>query len=102
MSYARWSEDSDVYVFACVSGHLECCGCALEPSHTFVAHTTAKMLAHLDAHKAARHDVPDSCVERLKEEAVGLDLWIAEVLTDDHPTTQAREEMRAQLSEERS
>lgn len=76
MSYARFGwNGSDVYVFVDVGGFLACCACSLgQPSHG----STADMLAHLDAHKAAGHTVPADCIEGLKAEAEDNDRWIAE------------------------
>ena len=74
MSYARFSRDSAVYVFAHVGGYLECCGCSLGDKWDF--HSTAEMLAHLEAHKAAGHEVPEYCIEGLKVDAEENDEWI--------------------------
>jgi hypothetical protein len=84
MSYARFGWDgSDVYVFMCVSGKLECCGCILQerewvddPGYPIfggylrevgeiVEHrfdSTQGMVDHLALHRATGHAVPD-CVE---------------------------------------
>jgi hypothetical protein len=77
MSYARLAEDSDVYVFRCVYGALECCGCSLSKNHWARFDTTDAMLAHLDEHKAAGHDVPERAIVRLIEEREENDAWIA-------------------------
>lgn len=74
MSYARLSY-CDVYVFLSVGGHLECSMCALGP--TFTASKTDDMLAHLDAHRAAGHDVPDETYEELRADQKVNDRWIA-------------------------
>lgn len=77
MSYTRFGDDSDVYVFLAVDGQLECCGCKLKPeSESF--YSTARMIEHLDVHRAAGHAVPDYAYERLREEAVGIDEFIRE------------------------
>lgn len=77
MSYARFAEDSDVYVFLAIGGHLECCGCSLRP-RIWEYDSTDALLVHLDEHKAAGHDVPDSCIARLIEEREENDAWIAD------------------------
>lgn len=60
MSYARFDETSDVYVFMHVDGWLECCFCSLGPD-SFKAHSTQEMVDHL-----ARHlKVPDGVIEDL-------------------------------------
>ena len=79
MSYARFS-NADVYVFMCVSGKLECCGCILQecewvddPSWPIFGgylkavgeeiqtrfDSTQGMVDHLALHRAAGHHVPD-------------------------------------------
>lgn len=62
MSYVRWSEQSDVYVFL-ADGHLECCGCDLGDEWAF--YSTDDMLAHLRAHQAAGHTVPQYAFDGL-------------------------------------
>ena len=85
MSYARFS-DGDVYVFTSSRG-IECCGCGLQkrrwvnvPERIFggyaeavppIVETTfrsnAGMIAHLDLHREAGHDVPEYAYERLRD-----------------------------------
>lgn len=81
MSYARFGAGSDVYVFLSVGGYLECCSCAMQNApndpHVFEAETTEAMLEHLRQHRAAGHQVPEDCIERLKAEAEANDHWIA-------------------------
>ena len=63
MSYCRFGEHSDVYVFPSVGGWLECCGCILgEP---WEHGSTQSMIDHLERHRAAGHEVPD----------IDSDLW---------------------------
>lgn len=86
MSYARFSE-GDVYVFVSSEG-IECCGCWLQQREWVddesrpwtkgyyreigdkvqqVYPDNAGMIAHLETHIAAGHDVPDYCMERLRD-----------------------------------
>jgi hypothetical protein len=83
VSYCRfWWDDSDVYVYADVSGGITCCACGLAGSSVNVE-TPAEMLAHLLEHRAAGHTVPEHALEALREEA-GLPLecpdrdWLSE------------------------
>ena len=76
MSYARFVEGSDVYVFLACNGHLECCGCALKSDGRFL--TTDAMIAHLREHEAAGHDVPDHIYPDLEADREENDAWIAE------------------------
>lgn len=81
MSYARYGSDggSSVYVFMCVSGYLECCGCSLLPEFdSFRTQETDAMLRHLDEHREAGQMVPDRCVLRLIEERDENDAWMRE------------------------
>lgn len=57
MSYARFSADSDVYVYAHIGGFVECCGCRLGEQWDF--HSPAEIVTHLREHEAAGHKVPD-------------------------------------------
>jgi len=88
VSYARFGSDgSDVYVFTSSTG-LECCGCILQKREwiddptrpilhgylravgEIVPHvfdSNAGMIAHLELHTAAGHDVPEDAMERLRD-----------------------------------
>jgi hypothetical protein len=93
VSYARFGwDDSDVYVF-CSREALECCGCILQQREAVDAPgsilgwylreagehieqrftTTAGMIAHLEAHRAAGHVVPDDCISDLLADAAEND-----------------------------
>ena len=89
MSYVRFGSDgSEVYVFESSAG-IECCGCWLQEREwvddpdrpifkgyfrnvgetvPYVFGTPAEMIAHLDAHRAAGHVVPEYVFEALREE----------------------------------
>jgi len=67
MSYCRFGEDSDVYVFEHVDGGWMCCGCWLDGRST-TTKTRGGMLAHLRKHRLAGHQVPKDAVSRLREE----------------------------------
>lgn len=56
MSYARFSDDSSVYVYADVGGYVACCGCALGDKWDF--HSPSEIVEHLQEHVAAGHKVP--------------------------------------------
>lgn len=81
MSYARLSDKSDLYVYLSAGGWLECCGCTLgqtlnypdgRPEH-YVTRKTAEMVAHLEAHRAAGHLVPEGLEARLLADAAEND-----------------------------
>lgn len=61
MSYARWGEHSNVYVFAHYLGFVECCACLLgEPEHQSVESITN----HMQEHVEAGHLVPPYLLEQ--------------------------------------
>jgi hypothetical protein len=77
MSYCRWGEGSDVYVYLDVNGHLCCCGCQLNEGWYY--DSTRQMLAHLEEHKKAGHLVPEYAAEGLREDELDNDDWLARV-----------------------
>ena len=77
MSYARFTKDSDVYVYLDVGGYLNCCACALRGDYTSEKfYTTHDMLDHLDRHVDENHSVPPETFEELRAEAAENDAWI--------------------------
>jgi len=56
MSYARFGNGSDVYVYASVGGYVECCGCILGDEWDF--HSPADIVEQFGRHVTAGHDVP--------------------------------------------
>lgn len=64
MSYARFGDHSDVYVYADVYGYVACCGCRLGDKWDF--HSPAEIVQHLQEHVNAGHLVhPDLLDESL-------------------------------------
>jgi len=81
VSYCRWGEDgSSVYVFGVGTGetdaddYLVCMGCVAQVEEgdefrgSFTCKTPAEMLSHLLAHRERGDVVPESAIERLREE----------------------------------
>lgn len=67
MAYCRFSDDSDVYVFADLDGWLECCRCDLTgDAGSFRTRDVRDMIRHLERHRAAGHKVPEKVFERLR------------------------------------
>lgn len=59
MSYSRWTDDCDVYVFAHVDGGIACLyGLGGPGTHDFRAYSRADLTAHLAEHEAEGHKVP--------------------------------------------
>lgn len=56
MSYARFSDESDVYVYACDGGGVVCEGCANEVDPTFTS--VVPLIKHLKHHVQKGHKVP--------------------------------------------
>lgn len=52
MSYARWSEDSSVYVYAHVGGYIDCCACT-------ALHSIDETVEHMQWHVDRGDKVPD-------------------------------------------
>ena len=79
MSYCRFGPDSDVYIYVvhwATGGqrYLACSGCKLAAHWTLPVTfwlRPGEMLAHLQAHRDAGHQVPEMAVVRLKAEAAG-------------------------------
>lgn len=68
MSYCRFTDDSDVYMYP-THGVVECCLCALNDGHTLVLQTTQQAIEHLREHAADGDKVPQRAFERLETEA---------------------------------
>jgi hypothetical protein len=69
VSYARWSEQSSVYVYLANEG-LTCCACRLQPgAATIHFDSTAAIVQHLHDHEAAGHLVEPSTFVDLLEDA---------------------------------
>lgn len=68
MSYARFGQESDVYVFS-DGDRLHCVWCRLcRAFESAVYAEYPDMIAHLEEHRAAGHKVPDYALERLRQE----------------------------------
>ena len=69
MSYCRFTEDSDVYVFPSVYGGIECCACSLSsPGKNVSFPTQEEMIEHLREHQDTGDLVPGYAFERLQRE----------------------------------
>lgn len=68
MSYCRWSEDSDVYVYEreVKASEWVCCGCAAFP-------TREAMIEHLREHEERGHRVPVAAIARLRAESKAVE-----------------------------
>lgn len=73
MSYVRFSNNSDVFVFA--NGmHLECCSCRLLTDgagrfiHSYNSNSRSDMIEHLKTHIRLGQKVPRRAIQRLKNE----------------------------------
>ncbi len=72
MSYARFSADSDVSVYASAAGGIECARCrfiadAQEPPRSnAVMVDEDETIVHLEKHRGAGHRVPNDAFERLR------------------------------------
>jgi len=72
VSYARFTAESDVYVYASAAGGIECCRCRFiadaqgPPRGNAVMVDEDEMIAHLEKHRRAGHRVPDNAFEQLR------------------------------------
>lgn len=67
MSYCRFGEGSDVYMFS-DGTEWECCGCKLNDGGSIGLATLTAAIEHLEKHIAAGHKVPENAIARLKAE----------------------------------
>ena len=65
MSFVRFSEHSDLYIYSHYLGYIECCGCSLYG--TYEAHSLEDLILHVKEHRAAGHKVPKEFEESLAE-----------------------------------
>ena len=79
MSYSRFSDDSDVYIFHHVNGFIQCCGCLLNPGDPFSYETRdpefysrSEAIAHLERHVARGHNVPHHAFDSIRREIAQL------------------------------
>jgi hypothetical protein len=74
MSYCRFGE-ADVYIYASVSGGIECSMCSISPEDqfSFNSPTEEGMLEHIAAHRAAGHFVPKDVDDQLLKEIAERD-----------------------------
>ena len=56
MSYARFSHESDVYVFAHYQGFVQCCGCMI--SDVWDYYTVEEVVEHMRDHVLMGYKVP--------------------------------------------
>jgi hypothetical protein len=75
VSFARFSEDSDVYVYLGIDGTFQCCGCWLSGTSVRLD-STDDMISHLRRHQVAGHSVPGYALERLEAEREENDEFI--------------------------
>ena len=62
MSYCRWSEESDIYLYPSVEGPIVCCGCSISPgSQEFSSY--AEVSHHLAMHVKAGDKVPEHVLQ---------------------------------------
>jgi hypothetical protein len=69
MAYARWGEESDIYLFRDGEGRWQCVQCdLLTPPATEVLPSIEAVAEHLLRHIDAGHAVPDHCIHRVAAE----------------------------------
>lgn len=78
MSFARMSDESDVYLYYSVYDKWTCCGCLLRDRRNAEYDTPQELIAHVEAHRAAGHKVPAGVEGRIIEGAKRRELWAQE------------------------
>lgn len=69
MSYIRFGENnSDVYVYLCVDGGIECCDCIML-DRCFHVNSAEAMAQHLRDHIQRGHVVPDGVIQAIIDNA---------------------------------
>lgn len=68
MAYARFSPDSDVYVYEDGRGFLCCMRCQLGETDQTRTKSRSEMIKHLEAHRGAGEKVPEDALEKLRAE----------------------------------
>lgn len=106
MSYARFSDDSDVYIFEHANGFIQCCGCLIteaEPPEWagfYNAQTAREMIHHIYQHMSIGHKVPDRCLERINKEHPDLDAKIPPYVPDPAQQERVRQRMAELMKKE--
>ncbi len=68
MSYCRFGEESDVYVYT-DGAELHCCACRMTDKRSdFLTARRTDMIEHLEQHIRHGHEVPRDAFERLRRE----------------------------------
>jgi hypothetical protein len=103
MSYARFSSESDVYVYEHFAGFIECCGCRLTGPEEgeelgFARLATARAaLEHLDWHVREGDAVPARTFEAIRKEHPDLDAGIEPYVTPPEVRTRMHELWRKSI-----
>jgi hypothetical protein len=71
MAVARFSDTSDVYVYYSTAGGIDCCGCRLSERRTLNLANEVAMIAHLEAHVIAGHQVPRVALGKIESAREG-------------------------------
>ena len=65
MSWVRWGNDSELYIFETVSGKIQCCGCPFDWPRSFEASSLEEIVSHILEHTAAGHRVPKDLINSI-------------------------------------
>lgn len=69
MSYCRFGEDSDVYIFPHFSGPICCCACLRANGDDVFVDTAEEATEHLNLHRSHGDRVPDRAFRALEQVA---------------------------------
>lgn len=100
MSYARFGEESDVYIFEHVAGYIQCCGCRLvelDEKEIFGfanLNTAREALQHLNDHVLEGDKVNAETFRLIREEHPDLDAQIPPYVLSPEEDAERRELFR--------
>jgi hypothetical protein len=69
VSYARWVNGCEVYVYRSPAHKYHCCGCPRLVDVDVVLGSPGEMAEHLEQDRAAGFSVPQNAIDRLRAEA---------------------------------
>jgi hypothetical protein len=71
MSFTRFSETSDVYIYTHVDGYIHCCGCAIYGDYR--AFSLKDILFHISEHRELGHKVPEGIEKKISDDVTDQD-----------------------------
>lgn len=70
MSYCRFGDGSDIYLYLHFFGYYCCCACSLDDKSNVKMASPIEAIQHLEEHERAGDHVPKHAYERLQQEII--------------------------------